>query len=434
MVKGLKFYLIILTILYNSCEKKISPDVLAVVGSTQVTSHEFIKSYSNKLIQSKIQDSNFERSRVLNELIRTKLFAEGARKNNLNIDSIGRSMVQFEEDIALREQLYKKVIQSIMIEIPDSVIRIHYKWKHTEVYLSHLFHHDKAILDTIIPYLKKDTSQFKNYSQILFKDERLKESGGNLGWIHYNDLDPNLEQIAFSMPFDEPMGPFRSSYGWHILFKKDIREQILLDENHYQNNKKRLKQAILKKKKQIKANDYINDLMANNVVINDSITFRILEKINNIVFDKNRLELKKDIESSRNITTKILELKLNINTILATFPGGNFTVDDLLNNLRSSKPELFLKNPVQQFYKSLRDKMLTEEARSRELQQHQTVQYKIQSKKDEYLAREYLLYRSKNKRTAHLSKEEVQTLIKELKSEISIKVYEENLNSLFKTL
>ena len=57
-------------------------------------------------------------------------------------------MVQFEENIALREQLYKEVIQSIMIEIPDSVIRIHYKWKHTEVYLSHLFHHDKAILDT----------------------------------------------------------------------------------------------------------------------------------------------------------------------------------------------------------------------------------------------------------------------------------------------
>ena len=79
MIRIVKFYLILLTTLYNSCEKKTSPDVLAEVGSTQVTSHEFIKSYSNKLIQSKIKDSNFERSRVLNELIRTKLFAEGAR-------------------------------------------------------------------------------------------------------------------------------------------------------------------------------------------------------------------------------------------------------------------------------------------------------------------------------------------------------------------
>ena len=433
MFKMKNLYIFLFAILWNSCEKKINPEILAIVGSTKVTSDDFIKSYSNKLIQTKIKDSNFERNRVLNELIRTKLFSEGAREKNLQIDSIGQSMVQFEEEKALRDQLYSQVIQSFKIELPDSIIRIHYKWKDTEIYLSHLFHQNKAVLDTIIPYLKKDTSQFKIFSQLLFKDKKLKKSGGNLGWIHYGDLDPNLEQMAFSIPFDKPSGPFRSSYGWHILFKKDIRKQMILDENHYQNTKKILKQDILKKKKQIKANDYVNDLMQNNVVINDSITFEILKKINNIVFNKNKLEFKKDIESSKEIAKEILDLKFNIHTVIATFPGGDFTVDDLLNNLRNTKPELFLKSPTQQFYKSLRDKLLIVEAKSRELQKHPTVKFKIQSKKDEYLARQFLLYKSKNKKEAHLSKKEIQMLIKELKSKIPIKVYKENLNSLFKT-
>ena len=61
------------------------------------------------------------------------------------------------------------------------------------------------------------------------------------------------------------------------------------------------------------------------------------------------------------ILKDILNLKMNSNTILASYKDGNFTTKDLLNYLRNSNPKLFLDNPIRAFYMCLRDKLLTNE-------------------------------------------------------------------------
>jgi len=421
-------------IIFLNCENPIDTNTLVKVGSRTITKNDFIEAYSKRLIQSKIKDSNFERDRVLNQLIRVKLFSEAAKLSNIKLDSIGKNRVQIYEEIALRDQLYDEIILPINIDISDSIARLHYEWKNTEIHLSHLFHNDKTVLDTILPYLKNDTSQFKLFSSELFKNKNLKKTGGNLGWIKYDDLDPNLEESAFSIPYDIPSGPFRSSYGWHILLKKNSRKQMILDENHYQHIKNKLNNDILKKKRQIYANNYINNLLEKDVSIDDSITYEILNKINTIVFTKNKIKLNNNHEISKKFKNIILGLKSNEKTILAKFPGGEFTVNDLLNNLRTINPELFLKNPVQQFYKSLRDKILTEKAKSKNLGEHPSVKLKIQSKIDENLARQYLLMNSSNQKDTHFSKEELENLVENLKSKIPITHHTKNQKKLFNTL
>ena len=97
--------LIVLGFLEIFCAKPIDPVILATVGSTQVTSYNFIDSYSNRLINTQLQDSKHERDRHLNELIRTKLFAEAARNEKTALDSSEKSMIQLEKEKALREAL-----------------------------------------------------------------------------------------------------------------------------------------------------------------------------------------------------------------------------------------------------------------------------------------------------------------------------------------
>ena len=60
----------------------------------------------------------------------------------------------------------------------------------------------------------------------------------------YNTLDPNLEQVAFSIPLDTLVGPIRSSYGWHILIKTDERKQMIISEQDYQEGKQKLIRSI----------------------------------------------------------------------------------------------------------------------------------------------------------------------------------------------
>ena len=282
--------LIIYSTFFHTCENNVDPEILAVVGTSEVTADDFIESYSNKLINTAAQDSDFERSRTLNELIRTKLFAEAARSKNLSLDSIGLNRVKLSKELALREELYNQIIGSKGVAIEDSIARKHFTWKNTEISLKHIFHQDKEVLDTLLPLILKNPNMFDVYAKKLFKDKNLKDSGGDLGWISYNTLDPNLEQTAFSMPINKAVGPIRSSYGWHILLKKDERRQMIISENDYQNTKHGLINTIIKKQTQIMANDYVNNLMNNDITIDDTLVMNTLHKIHTIVFQKNKNE------------------------------------------------------------------------------------------------------------------------------------------------
>ena len=431
MIKTQPFFLLPFIFLFYHCDKKFDKDILASAGSAQVTSIDFIHAYSNRLIKSQTKDSEFERNRVLNELIRTKLFSEAARSKKLSLDSIGISRIKLTKEKALREELYEELIGSNKTVIHDSIIRKHFQWQHTEIMLKHLFHPDKKVLDTILPMVKKDSKRFDVFAKNLFNNYELKNSGGSLGWVSYNTIDPNLEQVAFSMPFDIPIGPVRSSYGWHILLKKDERKQMILDEDHYQIAKKSLYNLISKKQSQIIANDYVNDLMGNNVSINDSLSIRVLEQINTIVFQKKKNNNKINLKTGERLTDIILDLKLNHDMVLASYQNNRFTVNDLLHGLRNSKPSIFLNNPVQAFYIALRNQILTTEAIDRGLLNRKKVKQKIKSTEDQYLAQKYLKLILKNKQKSTLSSIETKEITENLKKNFPVIIYKHNFDNIF---
>ena len=418
---------------FTTCERQIDPEIIATIGSTFITQDDFIEAYSNKLIYTSAQDSEFERNRTLNELIRTKLFAEAARSKNLPIDSIGLNKIQLAKEVALREELYSEVITQNRPVINDSISRKHFQWKNTEVYLKHLYHNQKEVLDTILPILISSPNDFDHYAKILFKNNLLKSSGGDLGWISYNTIDPQLEEVAFSMPLNKVIGPVRSSYGWHILLKKDERKQIIISEEDYQNAKKSLINTISKKQAQITANDYVNDLVTNNIAIDDPVVINTLNQIHEIIFHKNKNKDKMAQQMGEKLTKYIIDLKLNSETVLATYGLEKFTVNDLLHNLRNSSPKIFLDNPIQAFHIALRDNILTTEAINLGLEKKKHVQWKIQSSKDQYMAREFLLSVSNKKNNTNFSKKEIRELTEKLKDQFLITVNQENLNQIFKS-
>lgn len=427
------FIFIILGIsFFPTCENQIDPEIIATVGSTFITQDDFIESYSNKLIHTNAQDSEFERNRTLNELIRTKLFAEAARTKNLSIDSIGMDRIQLSKELALRQALYDQVIGKKVSTIHDGTIRKHFQWQNTEIYLKHLYHNQKSILDTIIPILIGNPRKFDTYAKILFKNNDLKDSGGDLGWISYNTLDPHLEEVAFSMPMNKIVGPVRSSYGWHILLKTDEKKQIIISEEDYQNVKKGLTKSIQKKHSQIAANDYVNDLVSKDITIDDPVVMSTLNQIHKIVFQKNKNTDSIEKQMNEKLTKYMIDLRANSKTVLATYGVKEFTINDLLHNLRNSNPKIFLDNPVQAFHIAFRDNILTKEALNLNLETNKRVQWKVQSSKDQYMAREFLLSMLKKKNN-NFSQKEILNLTKKLETEFLISIYRENLNQIFKS-
>ena len=250
------FGVLLISLFLYTCEKEEDLSVIATVGNSIITDDDFISAYSNKLINTSIKDSKFERFRTLDELIRTRLFAEEARYKKLSIDSIGLDRIQLATEKAIREELYDSVIESNQISVPDSLIRKHFIWKNTEILLKHIFHLQKDKLDSLSGFIGNNEKIFDQVADELFQSNNLKKSKGSLGWVSYDVLDPNIEKFAFSMPLDTIMGPIRSGYGWHILLKKDEKKQMIISENEYQNTKYRLKENIIEKNRQTNANNY----------------------------------------------------------------------------------------------------------------------------------------------------------------------------------
>ena len=424
--------LIVLGFLEIFCAKPIDPVILATVGSTQVTSYNFIDSYSNRLINTQLQDSKYERDRHLNELIRTKLFAEAARNEKTALDSSEKSMIQLEKEKALREALYNQIIGSQSSPISDSLARLYFQWQHAEVHLKHLFHKNKAILDSIKNRLIYNPELFDTFAVNLFINNKLKNSGGDLGWISYNTLDPALEQVAFAIPIGKISNPVRSSYGWHIILKVNEKRQMIISEDDYQIQKTAITQSVSNKQKRILADEYVNNLMTSGISINNSIVIKTLSDIHWVITQKGeQLSEMLPIADGEIIKNIILELKLNQDLVLAHFPEGRFTINDLLSGLRNSKPKVFFNDPTQSFYIALRDKILTTEAIKKGLKQDITVQLKTKDAEDRYLARGYLLSLTKKSETPHFSSTALKDITKKLQSEIPITIYQNHLNQLF---
>ena len=431
MRKSNKYIIALCLVFFFRCSDATDPNILALVGSTHVTADEFVDAYSNKLIQNQVKDSEFERERTLNDLIRTKLFAEAARSNDLGLDSSALNLIKLSTESALRDALYEEMIGSKRLAVSDSVIRQHFQWQHTKIKLRHLFHSDREVLDTIFTIVQKNPEKFYTFAEQLFRDEELKNSGGMLGWIEYNTLDPNLEEAAFSVPVGIVHGPVRSSYGWHIIVKEDEKKEMIVGEYDYQVSKKKLGVLVSKKQSQIIANNSVNDLMASGVSIKDSLVFKILEQINFVVFEKKILNNNPKESNKEKIINVVQDLKLNKNMVLATYPGGTFTVDNLLNNLRNSNTGKFLDDPIQAFYTALRDEILTSKALEMGLTNNNSVQMKIKSAEDQYLAQRYLLSLSPSNAKKYFSQKEIAEMTAALKKKITVTIFYENMELLF---
>lgn len=63
-----------------------------------------------------------------------------------------------------------------------------------------------------------DTLAF-TYSQ----DVNSNQEGGDLGYVKRGELEPEMEQVVFSLKEGEVSEPFESSFGWHILKVTDIK-------------------------------------------------------------------------------------------------------------------------------------------------------------------------------------------------------------------
>ncbi len=415
-----------------SCDKSIAPEILATVGSREVTSYDFSESYSKRLVNSQLKDSEIEREKHLQFLIRNKLFSEAALRDKLELDSIAHRYIQLDSIKYIRDELYYEMILNHEIDMNDEIMRKHYLWANRECHFKHLFYNNKERADSVFLLLAADSSLFDSIAFQTFSDERLKQSGGDLGWIRYNDLDPNLELKGFDLDLDLISAPIRSSFGWHILKKIDERNQMITDESEFQTIKNGIKKTIIRKMNQIQSDQFVNDLMlSKNILLDDSL----IQDVTSALFQLALLHGENPPITGEQKGEVIFDLFSNLRDVaqlpLAQYDDGEFIVQDYMDGIQSLPTVQTNYSPKTTFYHALRNKILSEEGGKNDLGNHPNVQLKLQDSKDRFLTRAYLSTFFDGKTQGAFSKEKLDSISNSLRENIPVTLYPEHLERLF---
>ena len=424
--------LILSLVVFFSCEKPVAPEVLAMVGSRVVTSFDFAESYSKRLINTQLLDSDFERDRHLQMLVRNKLFSEAAIRDQLVLDSIAHRYISLDSIKYLRDELYYEMIKNNEIQVSDELMRKHYIWSNRECHFKHLFFNSKDDADSIFIILSVSPVQFDSIAFKTFSNEKMKNSGGDLGWVAYNALDPNLELHGFDMAFDEISPPIRSSLGWHILKKLDEKNQMITDESDFQNNIDGIKKTITKKLEQIQSDQFVNDLMlSKHIFLDDGLIQDVTVTLYQLA-ELNGGQKPINIENKSDIIKSLLtNLKEVAQVPLAQYDEGEFLVQDYIDGIQSLPPVQVNYSPKMTFYHVLRNKILSEEGAKKGLRKHPNVTFKIQDSKDRFLSRAFLSTFFDGETQGSFSKTRLDTIADSLRKNISVILYPKHLDRLF---
>ncbi len=366
----------ILVLIYSCSEKKTK--IVAEIGDKQITLDEYKIGYLNVIKKPDVFDSKELREQFLTELIRTRIIADEAY--NLRLDTTLQYEYRFEAYLnkALREEHFEKVIRP-EIKYSEEEIENTYLYTQEERKLSHLFFKTKETADSAYKLLQSGI-KFEDLARQVFSGSELQDSGGDLGWVYWDQMDYDMARNAFTLPVDSISQPVRSTYGYHILKVTDFKKKPLTTRAEYNQRRQKIKYMLDYKIGDKLAYEYIHNIAGKaDVDIKEQAYWFVHDKIVNAFkrrptqFDQMYdLQLKED-------EVQLLENSIwdERNTVIVTVNGIDYTVGQMIAALNYVPYEQIYKNFKGALDIVIRDFIITQEAKKMGLESDPAVQRKF---------------------------------------------------------
>lgn len=88
----------------------------------------------------------------------------------------------------------------------------------------------KVRIDSIYNVVKGHPEMFADLATRLSQDPGSARQGGQLPWFGTGEMVAEFDSVAFAMPVGEISEPFATSYGYHIIYKQDRKEEMSYDQ------------------------------------------------------------------------------------------------------------------------------------------------------------------------------------------------------------
>lgn len=364
-------------VLYLNCSRD-NKEVVATFGAHQITLDEFRAAYLNVIKQPEVFDSRKLRESFLDEMINRRLLAQVARNNGLDKNEKLRLNLAAFQNKCLREEHYQSVIEP-QVQISESLLVKTYQFSREQRRVQHLFFHQRAQADSVYSLLKSGLD-FDEIAKNIFKDTTLSNSGGDLGWIYWDQMEYDLAMTAFEQPINEISHPIPSTFGYHLIkvidSKKDpfiTREELEKHRSHHFNLLK------LKIGDRI-ANQYLQEMMKKvKIRVNPRSMKIVAEKLEMYLKEKADPLLKQkvaplDAAERQNLERNFWDLR---NEALFYLDDNVITIGEFVSYLPYIPSRALHQNFKTVMNFAARDAQLTREAKELHLSEKSTVKIKV---------------------------------------------------------
>jgi len=356
-------YFIICFVPIMRCTKKESY-IVARFGDHTITMDEFRTAYLQVLKQPTKFDSPKLRVSILDELINRRLLADEAR--TLKLDNDERFQLKLETYLnkCLREAHYEYVIEP-KVQIEDSLLREIYQYTREQRKVKHLFFAFKEQADSAYTLLQQGVS-FDELAMMTFADSLLAHSGGDLGWVQWDQLDYALAMQAFRQEVNTYSQPVKSEHGYHILKIENNKKELFVTEDDYQLQRDKILHLVKSKMGDQFANEYIDQMMQS---LDIQVRTQELEVVGKTLYQfVNRqtgdsTKLPQDslyFNEAGTIENDLWEIR---DRPLFLVNGQSFTVGQFISNIPYMPSGILRKSLKTVLDYSIRDFQLTEEAK-----------------------------------------------------------------------
>jgi hypothetical protein len=348
----------------SSSDSLLNP-VVAEFGNSSIKFDEYRYTYIEILKQPTVYDSKQLRENILDELIARRVLTAEAEKNNYGMDEELQYRANAYRNKCLRDAHFKHVIKP-GIKITEEDNSKVYKFLQEKRRISHLFFNTKQEADSVYALIKKGAS-FTELAKQVFPDSALANSGGDLGWVFWDQLDYDLSMAAFTLPLNQISEPIHSQFGYHIIKVTDFQANPLISEYEYQTHKQKAKALLEYHISDKYAFEYIGEMMKKaNVVVMTNVMKSVRDKIQAHVTRKpGKYDAMSEAQLNDAEIKKVnSELNAQRNDVMAAINGLNYTVGDFIGDLTYIPYNITYSDFTASFNYAVRNFLLTKEAES----------------------------------------------------------------------
>jgi len=214
-------------------------DTLALIGNRVITSAEFSKSYKDRVLRLGLTDNGDTRRKYLQNLISDEVLIIQAKRTGLDKTDTARKEYKRIQTQELLNAFSEKHIEPKLIITEDELKSLYIKMN-TKIKVSHLYAATLESANALYNSLQQGET-FESLAKNCFRDPKLRDHGGELGYITVDEMDPEFEKAAYSMRPGDISKPVKTVEGYSIIKVEDIQQNPLNTENEFLKARDRLK-------------------------------------------------------------------------------------------------------------------------------------------------------------------------------------------------